>query len=72
MALYTIDILLESITGLKNGKVKSESLVLVPYEGPAESQTYCETQLKVQSGFLPKKRKYVGFDGLNQIEQVAL
>lgn len=71
-ALHTANILLEFLKGLKNGKEKKDLLVLVSYEGPQEGQVYHELQLKVQTDFIPKKKKYAGFGWLNQVEQAAI
>lgn len=71
-ALWAVDILLESLTYLKKDKLKGESFALVPWEGPAEGHVYHETQKKVETDFLPKKKKYADFSRLNQIEQVVI
>lgn len=71
-ALRPVHILLECLTSLKKEQLKSESPALVPYEGLAEVQPYCEVQKKVNRGFLLKKKNYAGFRRLNQLKKAAI
>lgn len=58
-ALSVVDILLETLIGLKAVKEKDQSLALVPYQPIGKGPVYHETQVKVLTYFLPMKKKYV-------------
>lgn len=53
------------MTSLKNETPKSDLLGIVPYKGPSQGKVYCEAQVKVETGFFPEKKNYVGIGRLN-------
>lgn len=64
-SLQAVDILVEFLTSLKNETPKSDLLGIVPYKGPSQGKVYCEAQVKVETGFFPEKKNYVGIGRLN-------
>lgn len=72
-AMQAIDNLLQTLSGGKSvRKDDKEQLAILSYEHKSELRPYTELQIPIKTDFMPRKKVYLGFARLKQLEQSAL